>query len=325
MSYTARCHEWITIPCNGGEGHVGDDDTCTGSFKGATYLVDKCRNTVLNLYGRPKNYITYDPCGIIGNIGVLPPRLLHLLIDPAFATQFQCQSQIVIDSYNACSDLNDIFLNVFAGSETMSVTYTNSPNLQVLGHTSLVQTNVNSEGFDHFSFLIQLQDSYLSTATDLHIAATVIHENMHAILGYLRYSDFIYTMFENPTYQQLLDAYYDKLIELGHLPALYPVNNNHHNFMAQFISDMTNTLKAYGISKGYNLPDSYYNAMAWGGLTHQQDPQGPPNTFILTPAFLALVPNATDRDHIIHTLKVEQFNQAEFGINPTVSNNSCNP
>jgi hypothetical protein len=322
MSYTARCHEWITIPCNGGEGHVGDDDTCTGSFKGATYLVDKCRNTVLNLYGRPKNYITYDPCGIIGNIGVLPPRLLHLLIDPAFATQFPCQSQIVVDAYSVCSDLNDIFLNVFAGSETMSVNFMNLSTLPQLAVTTSPIVTQDPNGFNNYHFTIKLRDSFLTSGTDLAIASTVIHENVHAILYYFRYTDYIYTMFENPTYQNLLDAYISKLIALGHQPAFY-TGNQQHDFMAEIVGYMATTIKAYGESKGYNLPNSYYNAMAWQGLTRIEDPNDPENT-IENPIFVALVPDMAQRDEINLILKVENLNQAENGITPSISSSSCN-
>lgn len=237
-----------------------------------------------------------------------------------FRSNFPCQAKVVQEAYSVCSDLNNIFLDIFEGSETHSVTYSNAAQLPNNANANAITAyppviSTNSNGFNHYNFNIIIRDSYLSTATDLSLARTVIHENLHAVLLYLQFSGFIDPSVQNPSYQQLLYAYIDQLIISGILP---PSGTAHHNFMTQFVANIKETLKEFGISKGYNLPDAYYNAMAWGGLH-------------TTSAFQALYPEYDnlgnpnpDYDYIIGTLIAEQNNTgaADNLGNPILYNGS---
>ena len=92
-------------------------------------------------------------------------------------------------------------------------------------------------------------------------------------------------------------------------------------FMAQLTSDMAAALKAYGISKGCNLPDQFYNDMSWTGLTHIQNTNGQK---VINPVFVSLVPSNTVRQRIINTIKVEESRNPLNGIQPSGNINSCN-
>ncbi|MCR5861551.1 hypothetical protein LRS05_05080 [Flavobacterium sp. J372] len=230
-------------------------------------------------------------------------------LDPLLMHNYKCQSQIIIDVHNACSGLNDAFLNIFEGLGTHNVTYFNSPNMSSNGHTTFPDANIPISGNPNqiFNFEIELRNSFLNTATDLAIARTVIHENVHALLLYLKHTNNIVTMNENPTYEQLLTAYVDKKAQMGYYT--FPTNNDiHHEFMIQFIDDIKETLKAYGQSKGYNLPDNYYYSMAWGGLHDTA-------TFnVLFPPYVNLSLNPA-RVEIIGILVADQNNQTQYDLN----------
>jgi hypothetical protein len=77
-----------------------------------------------------------------------------------------------------------------------------------------------------------------------------------------------------------------------------------HEYMANLVEDMATSLSAYGNQNGYNLPFSYYNNMAWGGLTHyiENDIQ------IEYDFFKKAVPNDNDRMTIVNTIASEQNN-----------------
>jgi len=240
-----------------------------------------------------------DPCDE-DEVGVLDP--FYILIPEEFKIEYPCQTDIIEDAYGVCTGLNEIFLAEFNSSDSHNITYNHAPltNSTSNANTSYDYNSIDANGNTKYYFSITFKDSYLNTATDLSIARTAIHENLHAILMFFIRTEFYYILEDNPTYAQLLEAYCDYLVASGSIPFMPANNNLSHAFMAQFVGDIADTLKAYGVSKGYNLPESYYNAMAWGGL---QD----------TEAFNELYPaNTPERIYIDATLIAEQENAASL-------------
>lgn len=94
-------------------------------------------------------------------------------------------------------------------------------------------------------------------ATDLSIARTMLHEEIHAyLLAYFANNPY----YANATFSTFVDAW--SMAPIGADPNIY-----HHNEMAQgWVGDVAWALKQYGISQGYNLSDQFYSDMAWAGL-----------------------------------------------------------
>lgn len=231
----------------------------------------------------------------------------------------ECQYQIVKDVNNSASDIGEIFQSVFGNTaNTHNIQYRRSDDLgfEELGTTQPARPKFVIPNPDNgtltYNLYIYLSTDHLLTSTDLSIAMTIIHENLHAILLYLMHNQELYTIDDNPTYSQLLN---DFSFEVGHDP------NEHHTFMTNYIQNLADALKSYALSKGYNLPDSYYTAMAWQGLTHIDDEN---NDKIINPEFINLVPNAAERTDIQNTLRAELENQEFNGQSPTSSQNTCN-
>jgi len=87
--------------------------------------------------------------------------------------------------------------------------------------------------------------------------------------------------------------------------------------MAQFTNDIAAALKAYGVSKGYSMPDQFYDDMSWGGLTHL-------NQNTVNPAFTGIITNNATRLRIISRLKAEETGEEFNGVQPSGNNESCN-
>lgn len=80
------------------------------------------------------------------------------------------------------------------------------------------------------------------------------------------------------------------------------------------VKEMVIFLSTYRLQHGYNLPFSYYNDMAWGGLTHIRMEDG---SFIINPLFVQAVPNANDRTRIINRVASETINEIQGSVTPT--------
>jgi len=141
-------------------------------------------------------------------------------------------------------------------------------------------------------------------ATNMSMARTFIHEAFHAYLV------FVYRY-------QNIDKSYANLINQFASQFNNNPNDIHHAVFVQanIISEIKTALIEYGSSQGYNLPNQYYEDMAWGGLTHIEQPSGSGN-FIINPAFNQAVPNTADQQRIISRLDAEKNNQIVNGIQP---------
>jgi len=96
----------------------------------------------------------------------------------------------------------------------------------------------------------------VSKGTKLFLAKTIIHETMHAYIGYVRRtepsSDFamdiaaLYRSYKNAGKEDVVSA-----------------NMTEHEFMSQFVNAMAFSLSIYD---GHRLPMDYYVKISWGGL-----------------------------------------------------------
>jgi hypothetical protein len=134
-----------------------------------------------------------------------------------------------------------------------------------------------------------LSNSYLSSATDLAIAATMIHEATHAYM--------VYKIDTDGDYASVLAEYYS---QYGNIEG-----RSQHEFMIEYINAMAYSLytwdKNYTVSGG-NLGWDYYYAMAFKGMFYR-DPNGVTHE---TDAFIELIPDSNKRDEIIKILINEQ-------------------
>ena len=106
-----------------------------------------------------------------------------------------------------------------------------------------------------------LNSQYLSTATRVSTARSMIHESIHA---YLVYQQRLNT---NREVYELVSSYAESNGFSNNL------NIIHHEFMAQFVNSIAYHLKLWDRNHGTggNLGWQYYHDMAWGGLANYRD------------------------------------------------------
>lgn len=100
-----------------------------------------------------------------------------------------------------------------------------------------------------------INSNYINISTNLSIAKTLIHECFHAYLvSVYRYRNI------DKSYVNLLNQYAAQFNNIAN-------DIHHHAFtLTNVVSEISIALKEYGVSQGYNLPQQFYDDMAWGGL-----------------------------------------------------------
>jgi len=183
-----------------------------------------------------------------------------VVLDSTFAN-YPCQSMIVSEAVGVCSPLTSLVLNAFEANEGTNLVFSISN--QITGNGSTFPIALYNPTTHTCDVKIKIRESYITTATDLSIARTVIHETVHALLIYMHEEGKFYlpSGIVNPTFSDLAEAY---------TLALYNENANglgqsHHEYMVDLVEDIATSLSAFGSSLGYQLPFTYYRKMAWSG------------------------------------------------------------
>jgi hypothetical protein len=220
-------------------------------------------------------------------------------------------------TYGVCSPLTQLILSLFEANNNVNLVFTSVPDAQMpgIGNASTSPISTYNPVTHTCDVTVRIRESYLETATDLSIARTAIHESLHAVLVYMLEEELLSLPdgTTDPTFADLVNAHIDFLS--GSPEGL---GQAHHELMASFVEDIATSLLAFGLQNGYNLPFSYYNDMAWGGLTvtKMRDAQG--NVMLdgsgkpiygEAPWFVLAVPNPADRDRITNRSIAEMNNQ----------------
>ena len=141
----------------------------------------------------------------------------------------------------------------FAGANPVPLNYNWHLDTGPLAATTVAQTNPT---ILNNTASTTINSMYINISTDLSLAKTIIHESFHAYLNSVyRYRNI------DKSYINLVNTYAaqfnNNIGDIHH--HLWTVNN--------MINEISTALKEYGVLKGYNLPQQFYDDMAWGGLT----------------------------------------------------------
>ncbi|MER3375861.1 MAG: hypothetical protein RIM83_14580 [Allomuricauda sp.] len=149
-------------------------------------------------------------------------------------------SQGILDLFDSSGNYNLVFKVAEAG-------YSNGNPRNA--HTK--KTNGKRE------WTITLDDDYVKNATQLAVARTIIHESVHAFLGYNLDAN------PNSDLSTLMRDYYVGLGSQQTLSSGVKVNLTHHQFIGQYVQGIAKSLSAWDNGQ---QPQSYYEKLAWGGL-----------------------------------------------------------
>lgn len=196
-----------------------------------------------------------DENGICG-----PVKTDQIIIDSTFEN-YPCQEMVVTDAYGVCSPLTQLVLDVFESSDNTNLVFSVSSTMSGNGNTfPVAMYNFKTKTCD---VKVNIRESYLTTATDLSIARTIIHESVHALLVQM-YEEGKFLLPDgttDPNFANLADAY-TKALETNDASGL---GLPQHEYMSNLVEDIATSLSAYGNQNGYNLPFSYYEKLSWAG------------------------------------------------------------
>ncbi|MBX9779644.1 MAG: SprT-like domain-containing protein [Chitinophagaceae bacterium] len=157
---------------------------------------------------------------------------------------YPCAQAILANMPSITSEVSKILYNVFGVNREVNILFTVNPNLP----NSVAGQQVPGQGIlaDYIA-KIELNPKYLTGTKDF-IAATIIHESIHA---YIKYYRDLYQN-DNATFFAMFPIY-----------AQYLGNEAQHNEMANnYVSIMRNMLQTLNPDLSYTAA----NALAWGGL-----------------------------------------------------------
>lgn len=144
-------------------------------------------------------------------------------------------------------------MNIFNNSDSYHINFrvqnipTNNLGQQLNAATQIVN-NLTSSGNVYFNIIID--SNYISNATDLSIARTIIHECIHAYISYI---------YQTEIFSDLSKSLRYLLSQNGN-----DHNSSQHILMAQnFIESLSSALAAWDENSIGN--SEYYNFLSWSG------------------------------------------------------------
>ncbi len=193
----------------------------------------------------------------------------QVIIDTSISNNFPCIKKIIdsLESYSNINALAQVALkNVFGINQRLNLTIKANPiwgKQDIDGDTNADSSFVSS---GDFYGTIRLNPWVLKHATQEYIAATLIHEAIHAYIDF-KYLEYRSNIIDSNTFKTLFPLYWPPKMSNGSF--LPPGNNSQHNTMAaNLIEIMTNPLKSLFPNQSITtiLRDSIYHGLSWGGL-----------------------------------------------------------
>ncbi|MBS1626936.1 MAG: hypothetical protein JSR09_07585 [Bacteroidetes bacterium] len=250
---TVCWEEWEDGGDEGGGGIGGSGgDEGGGSGGGGSAPPSPCGveqpNGTNSVHNNPETMVTFKaPCGgdtpgwePVDNFNqnsLSPNDSIIIKLD-----SFPCAKQVALEMPNCNWEIKKMIADVF--NVTTEVNLKLEPNYS-LPDSIVGQTRVENGSLANYVAVIDLNPKYLKGSKD-YIAATLIHESIHAYIGYMRSS------LDSNTFKTLFPIYWEYR---GNEAQHNQMSNSYINFMVNFLQNI-NT----------NLPSNVAEALAWGGL-----------------------------------------------------------
>lgn len=175
--------------------------------------------------------------------------------------QKPCQKEIIKNITTISSPFTNLINQTFNSSEKVNVKFYNGNNP---GGAPAFTSPILEGTPDNFIVKIRFDNTYLENATDLSIIAITLHELVHAYLIALYIKgELVATNTEYDTLQTAFMNFYNNMVE----DTFDQADNEIHNAMKDFISQMGNSIYNYASSKNISVTPEYCENLAWGTMT----------------------------------------------------------
>lgn len=164
-----------------------------------------------------------------------------------------CMKQVLAELKNLNGNTVADIIKKFAGEVPAYNLNFNVENNNDYSKIARVDPQVNS---NFVTIWLNINRDAIGNVTDLAVAATILHESVHAYL--------VASSFDDPAAMQLS---YPELFDKKARLINNIQNDKQHEIMTKdFIKDIAISLKEFGVAQGYNYSTSYYDDLAWKGL-----------------------------------------------------------
>ncbi len=183
----------------------------------------------------------------------------------------QCAAQVINDALSLQDDIA-IEMNEFFGpngSADYFLIYQDDDIPQTGDGIILAQTAPFLNGNNKIDRMtITFDNTFLSNATDLSVFATLIHENMHALMfNHLNEGNF--ENFPSSDFSIMADEWSEAVAlrdDGTGSPAPSDVPHLQHEIISELVTSLADIIMQYGLNKGYNIDAFSAEALAWSGL-----------------------------------------------------------
>lgn len=172
-----------------------------------------------------------------------------------------CQNQILQDVISTDSPFTNLIRDIFGNDNVANIRFSNG----ALSGNAAVSTSPEFYGTsESYIISIKFDNDYLDNATNLSIAASVLHELVHAHLMYLFLNNQLVA--QNSSYQSLMDAFLNFYKDRDEM-TFNELDDEMHNAMSDYIQKMANSI--YNYAQSNNIPNvsvDYCVALAWSTM-----------------------------------------------------------
>ena len=174
----------------------------------------------------------------------------------------RCQGQIVLETIKIESELGNLIENNLFNNLDYSIGFQDArdPNSVQYSLNSYNEGNISVDNI----IVVNLNEDYLNSSTDLGIVSSLSHELVHAYIFYLYHSNLLLTVY--PSYTDLntaLNNYYD----LSTSENFDIAEVEMHDIFGDFIEMMTDFIFNYASANDIEDVDlEYAKNLAWGSL-----------------------------------------------------------
>lgn len=242
---------------DGGSGSGGLEDDCDGSQQ----------STTLCGSGDPG----WEP--VVDKPAFNPYIADSVILDTSITNNFPCVKKI-LDSISQYSNMNaiaQIALNtVFNIDKKIHLTYiadpalTNQSTEDAYTHPDSARMATNGSDSINFYATVHLNYWVLTHSSQEYIAATIIHEAVHAYIDY-KYSQYSKGLIDSTEFKTLFPLFWAP--NFTNFFTSQPTELAQHTAMAgNLITIMAAPLNVINPNVPANLKDSLFRALAWGGL-----------------------------------------------------------
>lgn len=211
--------------------------------------------------------------GADGGVGNVPPAIPKVDVDPA-ARPCLAEIKTALEALGLKSSTSDGTgliasvlnkLNLSTGPNFNAIITEGGIDNGFLADTKLI-TNQNSWGSQGFVSQIKFSSVNLNKMTDLKVAATMIHEYVHAYFDWNAYLIRNGKAGADPGFQEKYTLLFDT--SGNPMPDDLGGSIQHKQMAESFVTEISKMLKKYAEYKEIPMPadQEYFNKMAWGGL-----------------------------------------------------------